>query len=248
MIPSECADLEAACRLDQAIDGLTDGKDSDFLDQEFEVTPFHILHDQEVDAIDFLDAFKTTNNVRMLDLGKCQGFAPKSFHDRPAPTGKRRRQDLQGDDHPVITVEGLENHSHATAADLVEHDVRADQEPLALALINGRRLVGGKHTRPHELVGDPRHVGGTAFGRQTTDELTEKASVHQPRLVEKSTERLDVSVMMRRRSVRRGCLVHFHRAAISAGIPHGTLRFAVRTSLLCGHRPDPDREWKRNID
>ena len=50
--------------------------------------------------------------------------------------GERGRQHLQGNGHPVITVECFENHSHATGADFVEHDVRADQQALALALIN----------------------------------------------------------------------------------------------------------------
>ena len=131
--------LEPAGRLDQAIDGLRDRHRPAIAHDAVEVAAFDVVHDQEMDAAVFVGVL-SGHEVGMLEPAGGLDLAAKP-HDGVPVARKRRRQDLERTDPPQPAMAGLEDHAHSALAELVEDQVVADQEPAALLLINGGRLV-----------------------------------------------------------------------------------------------------------
>ena len=64
--------------------------------------------------------------------------------------------------HPPVL--GLEDHAHAPLAQLVQHDIFAEDQPLGLALVDGLGLILGELALLDEDLGELLDVLGPLVG------------------------------------------------------------------------------------
>ena len=82
--------------------------------------------------------------------------------------------------HPPVL--GLQHHAHAAFAQLVQHDVLAEDQPLGLALVDGLGLVLGELALLDEDLGELLDILGPLLGRQALLERGDFGRRHQAAL------------------------------------------------------------------
>ena len=129
-MPCSWAYCKPSGRLDDVIHGLGDGQRTFLLDDGGEVLAVDVLHHQIMPAF-MLARIVGGDDVGMLQLGGGLDLTVKPFH------GIGR---LQGRARIIFTATmplhaamlGLEHHAHAALAELVQHHVFAEDQPLGL--------------------------------------------------------------------------------------------------------------------
>ena len=144
---------EPACRLNQAVNGMRHGHGPALSNDTVEVSAFDEFHHEELDAPVF-GGIERSDDVGMLEPAGCLDLAAKS-HDGLVIARERWRKNLEDADLPQPAVAALEDHAHATLANLVEDDIVADQEPSALFLIDRGCLVGSELAGVHQARDKP---------------------------------------------------------------------------------------------
>ena len=130
------------------------------------------LHHQEEQAVRFARV-DGRDDIGMAKLGDSRRFAAKANHGRSVPA-ERRRQELERDDPRSLPVTSLQDQAHASRADLVQHDVVADQQPLGLTLANGGGLIRRELAQPDQLGG--KRFDGPVRRRRTRTARTARES------------------------------------------------------------------------
>ena len=85
----------------------------------------------------------------------------------------------------------FKHHAHAAFAQLVQHDVFAEDQPLGLALVDGLGLVLGQLAVLDEGLGELLDILGPLVGREAVLERGDFGRRHQPALGQPLDELLD---------------------------------------------------------
>ncbi len=200
-IPSAWRRLQAAGRLDQAVDRLDDRHRPALADDAVEVAARDVVHHQEMHAA-VLVGVLSGDEVGVPQAAGGLDLAAEPHHGLLVAR-EGGREDLQGADPPQPTVSRLEDHAHAALAELVEDEIVADQQAAALLLVDRGRLVGRQLAGLDQGARPAQHPPGGIGG-----EGRELVGVDQADLDERAREIVEVRDASRCRAgvaiVRRG--------------------------------------------
>ena len=130
------------------------------------------------------------DDVGVFQLGRRFHFAVEPL-DGPGLLHGRGREDLDGHQafHPAVL--GLEDHAHPAFADLVQHRVFAEDQPLDLALVDRLDLVLGQLAVLDEGLGELLNIFGPFVGREAVLERGDFRRRHQAALAQSLDKLLD---------------------------------------------------------
>ena len=109
------------------------------------LVPFHEFHDEKMRPAGIVGVDRA-DDVGVIQLRHRLGLSVEPL-DELRVSREGRGQDLEGDHLLEPTMLGLEDHAHAAGAELIEHDIASDQEPLRLPLADRAGLIGRQSPR-----------------------------------------------------------------------------------------------------
>ena len=127
------------------------------------------------------------DDVAVIELRRRLGLSVEPL-DQLRVSGQGRRQDLEGDHLLESAMLGLEDHAHAAGAELIQHDVSTDHQPLRLPLADRAGLIARQSPRRHQLAAELPAIPRRSCLRDFRQERPRFGPVHQAEVVDGSHE------------------------------------------------------------
>ncbi len=175
--------------LDHRVERLRRQQDSPRLHEPAQVGSFDVLHDKEMRPAGVVGVDRP-DDVGVIQLRRRRGL-PVEPLDELRVSRERWRHDLEGEHLLEATMLGLEDHAHAAGAELVQHDVAADDQALRLPLADRAGLIAGQPTRRHQLAPESLAIARRPGLRDFRQERPRIGPVHQAEVLDGTQELID---------------------------------------------------------